>query len=82
MPLKNVTHRDGVRAEFLGRINYVEIDPRYFRPTEVNLLKGNYSKAKAKLSWEPKTNCRELAELMVDHDLKLASGEATKQSLV
>ena len=62
--------------------DYVQIDPRYFRPTEVNLLKGDYSKAKTKLGWEPKTNCRELAELMVDHDLKLASGEATKQSLV
>ena len=61
--------------------DYVEIDPRYFRPTEVNLLRGDYSKAKAKLGWEPKTNCRELAEIMVDHDLELARNEATKSSL-
>ena len=61
--------------------DYVEIDPRYLRPTEVNLLKGDYSKAKAKLGWEPKTNCRELAEIMVDHDLELARNEVTKSSL-
>ena len=61
--------------------DYVEIDPRYLRPTEVNLLRGDYSKAKAKLGWQPKTNCRELAEIMVDHDLELARNEATKSSL-
>ena len=61
--------------------DYVELDPRYLRPTEVNLLKGDYSKAKAKLGWEPKTNCQELAEIMVDHDLELARNEATKSSL-
>ena len=55
---------------------YVEIDPRYFRPTEVNLLLGDCTKAKEKLGWEPKTSCRELAELMVDHDLALAQNEA------
>ena len=57
--------------------DYVEIDPRYFRPTEVNLLLGDASKAKAKLGWEPKTSCRELAELMVDNDLKLAEAEVS-----
>ena len=54
---------------------YVEVDPRYFRPTEVNLLLGDYSKAKAKLGWEPKTSCKELAEIMIDHDLELAQAE-------
>jgi len=58
--------------------DYVEIDPRYFRPTEVNLLLGDWSKAKNLLGWQPKTSCRELAELMVDHDLELARGELTK----
>jgi len=62
--------------------DYVEIDPRYFRPTEVNLLKGNYSKAKTKLGWEPKTDCRALAELMVEHDLNLSRSEATSKSLL
>lgn len=60
---------------------YVEIDPRYFRPTEVNLLLGDPSKAKRELGWEPQTSCKELAELMVDHDLELARNEATQQSL-
>ena len=58
--------------------DYVEIDPRYFRPTEVNLLLGDWSKAKNLLGWKPKTSCRELAELMVDHDMELARGEVTK----
>ncbi len=54
---------------------YVEIDPRYFRPTEVELLLGDSSKAKEKLGWVAKTSCKELAELMVDHDLELAKKE-------
>lgn len=61
---------------------HVEIDPRYFRPTEVNLLLGDPSKAKQELGWEAKTSCRELAELMVDHDLELARQEAVQKSLV
>lgn len=58
--------------------NYVEIDPRYFRPTEVNLLLGDCTKAKEKLGWVAKTSCKELAELMVDHDLELAQQEAIR----
>ena len=49
---------------------YVEIDPRYFRPAEVELLIGDYSKAKQKLGWEPKTKCADLARLMVDADIQ------------
>lgn len=60
---------------------YVEIDPRYFRPTEVNLLLGDCTKAKEKLGWVANTSCKELAELMVDHDLELAKTEATNKSL-
>ena len=60
---------------------YVEIDPRYFRPTEVNLLLGDASKAKDVLGWAPQTSCKELAEIMVDHDLELAQHEATQASL-
>lgn len=60
---------------------HVEIDPRYFRPTEVNLLLGDYSKAKSVIGWEPRTSCQELAELMVSHDLELARHEATQKSL-
>ena len=60
---------------------HVEIDPRYFRPTEVNLLLGDCSKAKDKLGWEAQTSCRQLAELMVDHDLELARNEVASASL-
>ncbi len=50
---------------------HVEIDPRYYRPAEVELLIGDYSKAKRKMGWEPKTKFKELIELMTDADLKL-----------
>ena len=60
---------------------YVEIDPRYFRPTEVNLLLGDCSKARELLGWTAKTTCKELAELMVEHDMELAQNEATQKSL-
>jgi len=46
----------------------VKIDPYYFRPTEVDLLKGDYSKARKKLGWYPKTTFKELVEIMVRHD--------------
>jgi GDPmannose 4,6-dehydratase len=61
--------------------DYVEIDPRYFRPTEVNLLLGDPSKATEKLGWTAKTSCKELAELMVDCDLELAKAELSRQSM-
>jgi GDPmannose 4,6-dehydratase len=47
---------------------YVKIDPKYFRPTEVDILQGDASKAKYLLGWEPKTKFKELIELMVEHD--------------
>ena len=50
---------------------YVEIDPRYYRPAEVELLIGDYSKAKRQLGWVPKTTFSELTKLMVDADVKL-----------
>lgn len=49
----------------------VEIDPRYFRPTEVDLLIGDASKAKAELGWEPKTTVEELVREMVQADLTI-----------
>ncbi|MEM7783868.1 MAG: GDP-mannose 4,6-dehydratase [Planctomycetota bacterium] len=61
---------------------HVEIDPRYFRPTEVNRLLGDFSKARDVLGWEPRTSCQQLAELMVDHDMELAREEAINQSTV
>jgi len=50
---------------------HVEIDPRYYRPAEVDLLIGDYSKAKRRLGWEPKTRFVDLVTLMVDADIKL-----------
>lgn len=50
--------------------DHVKIDPRYFRPTEVDLLIGDYEKAKKKLGWTPKTSFKQLVHLMVDADLK------------
>lgn len=48
----------------------VEINPSYFRPTEVDLLLGDASKAKEKLGWQPKTNFKELIENMVRYDFE------------
>ena len=48
---------------------YVEIDPKYFRPTEVDLLVGDYVKARSILGWQPRTRFHELVHLMVDADL-------------
>jgi GDPmannose 4,6-dehydratase len=56
---------------------YVEIDPRYFRPTEVDILLGDSSKARENLNWEPKVSFDNLIEMMVEADMELASREKT-----
>lgn len=53
----------------------VEVDPRYFRPTEVDLLLGDATKAKEKLGWEAKTSLRQLVSEMVEEDLRLFEKE-------
>jgi GDPmannose 4,6-dehydratase len=60
---------------------YVEIDPRYFRPAEVDLLLGDASKARRQLGWQPKVSFNQLVKLMTDHDLELARQEAAAQEL-
>lgn len=50
----------------------VEIDPKYFRPTEVDFLRADITKARTMLGWEPRTTFDELIKIMVDYDLKLA----------
>ena len=50
---------------------HVKIDPRYYRPTEVDLLIGDASYAKKKLGWEPKVRFKELAVMMVEADLRV-----------
>ena len=59
----------------------VEISPRYFRPTEVDLLLGDYSKAKAAFGWEPQTGVDELSRIMVEADVALAEREKAISSL-
>lgn len=54
---------------------YVEIDPWYYRPSEVDLLLGDATKARRELGWQPKVGFKQLVRLMIDHDLKLAEQE-------
>jgi len=57
--------------------DFVEVDPRYFRPAEVEQLLGDPSKAKKRLGWNPKTTVEDLAKMMVESDLELARREKT-----
>jgi GDPmannose 4,6-dehydratase len=57
--------------------DFVEIDPRYFRPTEVDFLQGDPTKVKTALGWKPRVSFKELVRMMVDHDLDLAARERT-----
>ncbi|MFM1910585.1 MAG: hypothetical protein RLZZ545_1283, partial [Actinomycetota bacterium] len=71
---KGATVRDFAEAAFartgLDWRDFVEIDSKYQRPTEVDALIGDPSKAKRELNWTAKTHWKELAELMVDADIK------------
>src|SRR5262249_38917453 len=51
---------------------YVEVDPRYYRPAEVDVLLGDASKARRKLGWSPKVKFQEMLRIMIDHDMQLA----------
>ena len=78
--------RDFCRLAFeqldLNYEDYVEIDPRYFRPAEVDLLLGDPSKAKAKLGWTASTELEELARIMTQHDFDLAQRESHAKNFV
>ncbi len=71
------TVRDLCRVAFdrvgLNWEEHVEVDPRFLRPTEIAASRGDYSRAKAELGWEPRTYFEELIELMVEADLRLLS---------
>lgn len=56
---------------------HVEVDPRYFRPTEVEHLLGDAAKAREKLNWRPRVGFKQLVKMMVEHDLELARQERT-----
>lgn len=72
--------KDFLKASFshagLEWEKYVQFDERFLRPAEVDLLRGDYSKAKKELGWEPKTRMKALAALMVDADVIEAKREA------
>lgn len=79
MPLDftgNGVERKGIDAQGVVR---VQVDPSYFRPTEVELLIGDASKAKEKLGWQAKTKFSTLVEKMVDYDLGKAERELLKK---
>ena len=54
---------------------YVEIDPRYFRPVDVDHLEGDPTKARTVLGWEPATDVKTLATMMIDSDMRMAERE-------
>ena len=60
--------------------DHVEIDPRYYRPAEVDLLLGDSSKARTKLGWSPRTSFEQLVDMMVEGDLELARREKLLKS--
>jgi GDPmannose 4,6-dehydratase len=63
--------------------DHIVVDSRYLRPAEVDLLVGDYSKARRELGWEPKVNFEQLVRLMVDADMKLVGqGNATPKTTV
>ena len=76
--------RDFLEAAFgcvdLDWQDHVEIDPRYFRPTEVDVLEGDASKARNALGWKPRMSFQELVRTMVQHDVELARQEQTLRS--
>jgi GDPmannose 4,6-dehydratase len=55
---------------------HVETDARFMRPTEIAASRGDYSKAKSELGWQPRTHFKELIELMVDEDVRRLSQDA------
>lgn len=55
-----------------GWKKYIGVDPKYYRPVEVNILQGDYSKAKKLLGWEPKVKFKELVKIMLEADIKQA----------
>ena len=59
---------------------YVGVDPRYYRPAEVDILQGDASKARRVLGWAPKTTFRDLVRVMTEADLELADREAAERS--
>jgi UDP-glucose 4-epimerase len=73
--VREFCERAFAHAELGDWERYVEIDPRYYRPAEVDYLLGDSSKAREVLGWEPKTSFEELVRIMVDADVQLLDDE-------
>jgi GDPmannose 4,6-dehydratase len=72
--------------EAFGSLNmdwkkYVEIDSRYFRPTEVEYLQADYSKAKKEIGWTPRITFKDLVKVMVDYDLKIQNQPSPEEGI-
>jgi len=82
---RTTTVRDMCKIAFdyvgLNYEEYVVIDPKFYRPAEVEVLLGNPAKAKEKLGWEAKTSLEELIKMMVDADLIRVKGELLTTSI-
>jgi GDPmannose 4,6-dehydratase len=78
---QSMSVRDLVELAFsqldLGWREYVEIDPRYFRPAEVDHLRGDATLARERLGWKPRVSPEQLVRMMVDSDVELARRERT-----
>ena len=68
--IENIENVISYAKNLIGK-DIVEVDPKYFRPTEVDLLLGDATKAKEKLGWEPKITLEEMTKEMVESDLKV-----------
>lgn len=84
---RSATVRDFLEATFeavgLDWRHHVEYDARYVRPTEVDSLIGDYSKAERELAWKPSVFYQDLAEMMVSRDYELHSGrQASAEKLI
>ncbi|MCX7724113.1 MAG: GDP-mannose 4,6-dehydratase [Thermodesulfovibrio sp.] len=86
------TEEKGIIASINNKVNLehstlrigdilIEIDPRYFRPTEVEHLQADITKAKEKLGWQPRTTFEELVKIMVDYDMKLVKLEPVGEGM-
>ena len=84
--VRSMTPRVSLEASGLSVGDVViEVDPRYFRPTEVDFLQADISKAREKLGWEPRTTFDELVKIMIDYDLRMVAidppGEGIRSSI-
>ena len=78
-----IKYVDAAWKKFLNKGSVIiEIDPRYFRPTDVECLMADAGKAKRKLKWSPRISFEELVKIMVDYDMKMAGLQTPGEGMV